>query len=225
GGRPDGSSKNAAMLLDASGRFVLTNSTLDLATGSPFAEDVFLGTAIITGTTFTATSVTFLHRDAGATNFRQGSPVAINGIVGTTSAGAHSLQLTIAGTAVPPIDTALTLNSGHQGYAWPPYTVPVWTANNGALTATADGRVIGTLAPDCTIDAAISVTDPTRDVYRMQATFAGSGCAAKALVPGTGEFLGSRFIGPSIAAYGPPAINFVGIVGSTAVRLGLDDAH
>ncbi|HEY1229112.1 MAG TPA: hypothetical protein VGF26_17530 [Ramlibacter sp.] len=219
GQSPDISSNYLSLLLDASGRFVLVTQTADVATGSTtYGQDVFLGTATINGTSFAAPAVAYSHRDAGTSVFSEGSAVAINGVVATTSTGERTLQLSISGATVPPLATSVLLTSARNGYAQPPYTVPVGPLNLGDLTATADGRVSGQVAPNCTIDAAISVTDPMRNVYRMRAVLAGSGCAAPRLAAGTGEFLGSVFVGP-VRAHGGPNINFVGLVGNVPVSL------
>ena len=216
GVKPDGSTSHAFMLLDASGRFVLVNQTSDGASG-PYAEDIFLGTAVVSGTNWTAQEVMYGHRDANASAFTADT-VQVAGAIGTAADSGTSLALVISGATPAPIESSVTLTSGRIGYAPPPYTVPVGSYNAGMVTGSADGRLVGSLGSGCDIDAAVSVTDPARNVLRMRAFLTGTGCAALGLAAGSGELLGYHFVGVT-QTLGPPAVSFFGVIGGKAVRL------
>jgi hypothetical protein len=220
GAEASSAAPNLAMSIDASGRFY-AQITSNTNSGTPYSENVFLGTLAINANQWTSSRVTVLYRDAATTTFSSGT-VDLTATLGPEkdAAGNFKVHVNFAGATVPLVANNFLASPGRPaGYTSPPYTLPNGSYFNwGALSIDGiTGRVQGFAAVGCEIEGVVGVTDASRNQFRLRATFSGAGCKAAALPEAAGEFLGYFYVGPNyISGQG---YVFYGIVNGQRVNL------
>lgn len=211
-----GAPATADVLVDASGRFLMT--ALQSSDGStPYGEDIVIGTLAPSGGAWASTEATIVHRDSGTAPWRTGTATVT--ITFTTGLPPTKAQLAIHSATVTPVAASHALEWRLLGYHYGPYAVP-WGGYFNTSTVVIDGttgRVRGTMAEGCRIEGAMSVTAPAVDVFRLRARLEGAGCAAANLPEGEGEFLGAEWLGPRSWMH---SWDFRGVIAGRRVDLG-----
>jgi hypothetical protein len=205
------------MLLDASGRFLLT-LTENVAEAP--AQNVILGTMVLNGGQWTASAAQVTYRARGATTSVAGTLDLAGTVAPVTQGAPVTAQLTLTNATVPLLATQLSQEMTHAGYAGEGASLPhgaYFSAGRLSIDSTS-GRVRGTVADACLVEGVMAVTDPNRNVYRLRVALSGAGCAAAGYAEGTGELLGYLFV-PLRPIWGGTALVFEGIVGGRPARM------
>jgi hypothetical protein len=206
------------MVLDASGRFVLTLTESVEAS----AQNVIVGTMNLVGNQWTATGAQVTYRARGATTSVAGT-VDLAGVVTPVGEfGNMTGQVTLTNATVPLLATQLSQDTTHAGYAGQGASLPhgAYFSTGRISIDSTTGRVRGTVADGCLVEGVIAVTDGNRNVYRLRVALSGSGCAAAGYAEASGDLVGYLFV-PLRPIFGGTALIFEGILGGRPARIGI----
>lgn len=180
-GSATSTSAGSIMLVAGDGKFIGYN-----VNGTGTQMDVFHGTATVQGTAWSTSSALFGHY-GGGTGILAGFGVATSASFSGAFQSGNSISATVVQRSGAIVSSRLSMAYYSQSNTAASlatiggsYSTP---SQGQSITIDATTGVIGgTLAPNCTISGAASVTEPTRNVYSISATLTGTGC------PGTGNF-------------------------------------